>query len=466
MTGHLKSGTEVRSSVENHTMSRSTQRILSGLSLRANFSWTFVGNVVYAGCQWGMLVAIAKLSSPSLVGQFALGISITAPVYMFASLELRNVQAADARCEYSFGDYLSLRIITTILALLVIVGIVRAANYHLEIGLTILAVGVCKAIESISDVIFGLFQQKERMDRVAKSMILKGPISLFALSLGVYLTGSVFWGTVGLAVVWALVLFSYDIRSGMLILKCMPELSIATGNPDKQGGPMHPSWEMRKLARLAWLALPLGLASMLISLQANIPWYFVERHLGTSMLGIFAALAYFDRSGKLVMHALGRSATSRLSQYYVTGNGSAFGLLLLKLVSIGALLGGVGVLVAFFAGEIILKFFYQSEYAMQHVFMTLMVGAGLSYVATFLHYGMIASRYFRAQMLLHVIVTAALVLICVLLIPSGGLSGAAMAVAIARGLEAGGAMAITVYSVSALRRQTKQRGELQYFSIY
>ncbi|MGI6375285.1 MAG: hypothetical protein ACOX3S_04670 [Anaerolineae bacterium] len=25
------------------------------LSLRANFSWTLVGNVVYAACQWGML---------------------------------------------------------------------------------------------------------------------------------------------------------------------------------------------------------------------------------------------------------------------------------------------------------------------------------------------------------------------------------------------------------------------------
>jgi hypothetical protein len=31
------------------------------LSLRRNFSWTLAGNVVYAGCQWGMLVALAKL---------------------------------------------------------------------------------------------------------------------------------------------------------------------------------------------------------------------------------------------------------------------------------------------------------------------------------------------------------------------------------------------------------------------
>ncbi|MGI8856402.1 MAG: hypothetical protein ACR2JW_11675, partial [Thermomicrobiales bacterium] len=51
-------------------------------SLRANFSWTFVGNVVYAACQWGMLVVLAKLGSPEVVGQFALGLAITAPVIM------------------------------------------------------------------------------------------------------------------------------------------------------------------------------------------------------------------------------------------------------------------------------------------------------------------------------------------------------------------------------------------------
>jgi hypothetical protein len=30
------------------------------LTLRRNFSWTFLGNAVYAACQWGMMIAIAK----------------------------------------------------------------------------------------------------------------------------------------------------------------------------------------------------------------------------------------------------------------------------------------------------------------------------------------------------------------------------------------------------------------------
>src|ERR1035438_4202869 len=33
-------------------------------SLRSNFAWTFVGNVLYAGCQWGMLLADVSPDAP------------------------------------------------------------------------------------------------------------------------------------------------------------------------------------------------------------------------------------------------------------------------------------------------------------------------------------------------------------------------------------------------------------------
>src|SRR5690349_21224091 len=87
-----------------------SQRVASRLSLRTNFIWTFLGNVVYAGCQWGMLVVLAKLGSPEIVGQFALALAVTAPVFMFTNLQTRGVQATDARKEYAFGDYLALRL--------------------------------------------------------------------------------------------------------------------------------------------------------------------------------------------------------------------------------------------------------------------------------------------------------------------------------------------------------------------
>src|SRR5689334_8730460 len=100
------------------------------LTLRRNFSWTFIGNAVYAGCQWGMLVVLAKLGSPEMVGQFTLGLAVTAPIIMFTNLQLRSVQATDAKKQYIFSDYLGLRLTSVAIALLIIVVISFSGGYR------------------------------------------------------------------------------------------------------------------------------------------------------------------------------------------------------------------------------------------------------------------------------------------------------------------------------------------------
>ena len=259
------------------------------LTLRRNFSWTFIGNAVYAACQWGMLVVLAKLGSPEMVGQFTLGLAVTAPVLMFTNLHLRVVQATDARKEYLFSDYLALRLSGTGLALVVIAVITLKAGYRWETSLVIFLLGLAKAFESISDVFYGLIQQHERMDRMAISLMIKGSLSLLLLGMGVYLSGSILWGVLGLVFAWALVLVGYDIRNGVLILNQMPE----------------PGWNLATLKKLVWLSLPLGFVMMLISLNSNIPRYFIEKYLGERELGLFAALAYLMVAGGMVVSALG-----------------------------------------------------------------------------------------------------------------------------------------------------------------
>ena len=105
------------------------------LSLKRNFTWVLGGNITYAACQWGMLIVLAKLGSSEMLGIFALGLAICAPVFFFFNLALRDLQATDANQEYSFGHYLGLRLITSVLSLLVIVIIVVVVNkIHLNIN--------------------------------------------------------------------------------------------------------------------------------------------------------------------------------------------------------------------------------------------------------------------------------------------------------------------------------------------
>lgn len=457
---------------------------LKPLTLRRNFSWTFTGNLVYAASQWGMLVLLAKLGSPEMVGQFTLGLAVTAPVIMFTNLQLRAIQATDAKQQYAFADYLGLRLIGTGLALLIIAGITLKAGYRWETSLVILAIGIAKAFESISDVFYGLIQQHERMDRIAIALMIKGPLSLLFLSIGVLFTKTVLGGAVGLAVAWAIVLFACDIRNGALILNSsqkaagdnfvetgfiaseVGEHSHSTKNPTPltppcQGGEkiqnqLLPRWHLKTLRKLIWLALPLGFVMMLISLNTNIPRYFIERYLGERQLGIFAAMSYLMVVGQMVVSALAESASPRLAKYYAAGNSTAFRTLLFKLVGVGAVLGGAGVLVAVVAGREILTLLYRPEYGQQaDLFVWLMVAAGIGYMSSFLGYGMTAARYFRVQMPLFALVTGSSAISCLWLIPTMGVRGAAIALIIGAVVQASFSLGAIAH---ALQRLDKYQG--------
>jgi O-antigen/teichoic acid export membrane protein len=409
------------------------------LSLLRNVSWTFFGNILYSACRWGILVVLTKLGSTQMVGQFALGLAIVEPVILFTNLHLRLVQATDANREYSFSDYIALRIVTSLCALLVISIIVNGASYKDGTIIVIIAIGMSKVVDSFSDIFYGLLQQHERMDRIAKSLIFRGLLSLATLSIVFYLTGKLYWGIGGLTLAWALVLVSYDIPNGQLILhrslRTSKDLECGTYVMTKT---LMPQFKLRKLWGLTCLALPLGIVMMLISFNTNMNRYFIERYLGEAELGIFAAMTYIMIAGSTVANALGQSATPRLAVYYAGSNVSAFCALLLRLVGIGIILGGSGVLLALLGGKELLTLIYRPEYAERSdVLLWLMVAAVSDYVATFLGYGMTAARQFRVQVPLFSLVSVISALAYFWLIPIAGLKGAAISLLIGSVMQTG-----------------------------
>lgn len=138
-------------------MQKNTSHQRTGLSLRANFSWSFIGNTINAFSWFVMTIILAKLGSPEHVGQFAIGLAIAAPVYMFATLRLRDVQATDAKGDFLFGDYFAMRLTTTVVAFFVVAGIAFLSGLKTETALVVMATALSKSVEAVSDALYGLF---------------------------------------------------------------------------------------------------------------------------------------------------------------------------------------------------------------------------------------------------------------------------------------------------------------------
>jgi O-antigen/teichoic acid export membrane protein len=409
-------------------------------SLRRNFTWTLAGNITYAGCQWMMLVILAKLGTPEMVGTFALGLAVTAPIILFFNLSLRAVLATDAQHQFSFAEYLGLRILTSTTAAV------------------ILLVGLAKVFESFSDILYGILQNHERMDRIATSMMIKGLLSLIALAACVAVTRSPVWGAAGMGSAWALVPICYDWRNCTLVL------DQSRGLEPSSRPTLKPVIRRVGLARLAWLALPMGVVMMLCSLSANIPRYFIERQLGPRELGIFAAIASLMVAGNTIINALGEAVIPRLSKLYAVGNTRGFWDIVLKFLAVAAALAGAGLLISQSAGRQILALIYRPEYA-QHsdTLVVLMIVAASAYFNAVLGTAVTAMRNFRAQPLMVLANVVCTSVGCYFLIPVRGLNGAAWAMFI--GLAGQAVTTILIIWATRRRRDSAERHGTQYLAV-
>ncbi|SER70841.1 lipopolysaccharide biosynthesis protein [Psychrobacillus sp. OK032] len=378
------------------------------LSLKKNFSWTLIGNIIYAVCQWGLLVALAKIGSPEMMGKFALALAISAPIMMLTNLQLRAVQSTDTEELYHFSDYLGLRLITCLLALVLITIVVVVVGYPLEIILIVLIITISKIIESISDVIFGLLQKNELMDRISISMILKGILSLITLVIVISITKNLIYGTLALVFSWLLVLLFYDIRNA------------------REFTAFKPKFRFLSIFNLVKLSLPLGIVFLILSLNTNIPRYFLEYYFGVEELGFFIAMAYLIVAGNTIIIALGQSATPRLAKDYASGNRKKFSILLLRLIFIAFFIGVIGMVGSLLFGKPLLTLIYKEDYANNSdVFFIIMLAGMINYIGSVLGYGMTATRSFKIQPYISFVSLISGLISSILLIPIYGLMGAA-----------------------------------------
>jgi O-antigen/teichoic acid export membrane protein len=407
------------------------------LGIYANFSWGFLGNCVYAACQLAILTVLAKLGKPETVGQFSLALAVAAPVFMLTNLQLSAVQSTDCRRDFQFGHYLGLRLICSTFAFTIICAL--ASRYRAEAAIIIVIVGLAKTFESISDVTWGTMQLHKRMDRLAISMFLKGPLSLAALATGLLLGGSLLWSVIGLLCVWALLLPLVDAQNVRHVLQS------ESSSTERS---MWPRWQRKKLTDLAWLSLPLGLVMLLNSLNYNIPRLLIERHLGERELGIFAAVSCFMIAGNVVIQAMANSANPVLAAHWTANDTRAFVRLLTKQLLLAALLGAGGVLLTIVGGKTLLTLLYRSEYAeSSSLLVTLMCAGGIEYIAVILDYALISARSLRPQLFLSILVTGTIAIGSHVLLPTKGLQGVAQALVIAAAIHLIGGITLIAFAV-------------------
>ena len=413
----------------------SQKQALGGLSLRANFSWTFVGNVLYSVTQWGLLTLLTKFFEPELFGRYSLAFSIVTPLFVASAMQLRAVYVSDVSQEdqpqheeATFASYLVLRLTTTALALLLVMLLVAVGviPWHL-FGLSVL-LGCNQALVLVKDIYQGVMQKHDRMDILSISKVLQGLASLVGAIGMVLLTRSILMVVLGMLVARFLVLLLYHVPQARAVhatAQCAAN-EHAAPVPLVTPASLRQALNVSQLWSLARTALPLCVVMLLINLHLHVPRYFLA-DLGEAEVGYFSAVASLAAMPELVITALGHSAVRQLALRYAKDK-RAYLALVGQLVAIGAALGLAGVLGAVALGRPVLGLLFRPEYAaFTDVLIWLMVARAVMNVQSFLGYSMTAARWFNAQMWTYGLMLVSLFVAAWFVIPLWGGLGAAWA---------------------------------------
>lgn len=387
--------------------------------LYKNFSWNLLGSLIYAFTQYLLVVIVGRIGGAEVLGLYSLGLALTAPLIMFTNLKLRTVLSTGYHNEFNFIDFGQTRLLGNITFLIFTVLAIVILDYENHVVIVILLIAISKVIESFSDLLYGNLQFYERLDIVAKSFIMRGLIGLLLFTTIFLLTENLTYSLMGLSVAWLVILIFFDLRKNLDFIS----LNFRDFN-------------RKNMLRIIVISLPLGIISLLASLNVNIPRIIIEKNLSLQELGYFTSVFYLTIIlGKFVT-SLGAAVLPRLSKFYESKNYKAHLKLTLKFMILILVISLTILSISYFFGETILFLLYGVEYSHLGTFFVLVMLYGLlNYLVYGIKVSLESTRTFKPQLYIEVTNLILTLILSLVFIPQHGIFGAVYALLIAASIS-------------------------------
>ena len=179
---------------------------------REIYLWNLISNVSNAMVSVLFLIVVTRLTDSVSSDVFSLGWAVAQVMFTIGTFQVRLFQATDASSKYSFQQYLIYRGITIFMMIAVSVGYIIWNHYSGSKSAVILLLCGYKAVDALSDVYQGWFQQKERLDLAGKALAMRVLIAFVLFLTVLLLTRSVVWSCVSINISSWICFFLYDLR--------------------------------------------------------------------------------------------------------------------------------------------------------------------------------------------------------------------------------------------------------------
>ncbi|MCC7087349.1 MAG: oligosaccharide flippase family protein [Pirellulales bacterium] len=404
-------------------------------SMDRNAIWMLAGNIVYSAARYMVFVILAQLGSEKTVGEYRYAVAFCLPTITIFRFGLRILVSTDARRQHRFSEYLAFSLVSTCLAGLVVGGLIvceRLSLNGLDLRTAILIALVCawNGLESISDCFAGLFQQRERMDLIARSFAIQAIAMTLLLAAGLYLFDDLLIGVMGLIVAAAIRLLAYEVPVTCRLLTDWTAVAQRPRIAEMRHIFSQTQWTTAR--QIVITGAPLTIVTFLLAFTESLPAYFIADVLGKSPLGVFAGLYALANVQSLFVLSITQSMVSRLATYYTTGERQKFANAISKTVLLAIGCGVLGFGIARFIGRQLLTIVYNSPaYAAENnCFQILIIAGAVVALGHVIGSAVSSMRRFHVQVPAQLIKLVIMYVGCALVVERYGLEGVAWVVTV------------------------------------
>lgn len=240
---------------------------------KKDYIWNSIGSFLQSAISPILLIVITRLNGVGDSGLFSFAMSLSVVFWAISLWGGRTYQVSDVKKEFSSGDYIVVRFISSLIVAVFSISFCILSGYDLIKTELIMVLVSFKILESIADSIYGVLQIHNKLYIVGISLTMKSVFGFMIFAIVDILTKKIVYGALSIFIVNIAVVIFYDIP----LMKHVESVGLTKKNIMQAGKIMKKTAEVFVVVFLTMFSL-------------NIPRYFLDKY-HYDQIGYFGIMA-------------------------------------------------------------------------------------------------------------------------------------------------------------------------------
>ena len=240
---------------------------------KKDYIWNSIGSFLQSAISPILLIVITRLNGVGDSGLFSFAMSLSVVFWAISLWGGRTYQVSDVKKEFSSGDYIVVRFISSLIVAVFSISFCILSGYDLIKTELIMVLVSFKILESIADSMYGVLQIHNKLYIVGISLTMKSVFGFIIFAIVDILTKNIVYGALSIFLVNIAVVIFYDIPW----MKHVESVGLTKKNIMQAGKIMKKTAEVFVVVFLTMFSL-------------NIPRYFLDKY-HYDQIGYFGIMA-------------------------------------------------------------------------------------------------------------------------------------------------------------------------------